>query len=359
MAKRQFNKEETFKRLVQNALDFLTQAITELKDRPKYSVIHFYTAVELFLKARLMAEHWTLVVARRQEPDLDKFMAGGFQSVSLEDAATRLSKVVRSGLSEAQLKTFKAVGKHRNEMVHFFHVAHTETENNEVKQQIVRQQLNAWHSLNRLLTVQWKDVFESWSDKIAKIDAELRQLHGFLQVVFENLTPEIEKLKGQGIRFGRCPSCGFESQGYEAKTGSICEAKCLVCKLAKWRLQIICPECSNEVVFEDEGYSLCDSCGERFQPEDVAYMLLDVDEAHMAAKDGDDSWDIGNCSDCDGYHTVVRIENDEYFCASCFEVFESPEPCEWCNEPNTGNMEDSYWAGCIMCDGKMGDGTGE
>ena len=43
---------QRFRSLVENALDFLNKAIGELKDGPKYSVIHFYAAVELFHGAR-------------------------------------------------------------------------------------------------------------------------------------------------------------------------------------------------------------------------------------------------------------------------------------------------------------------
>ena len=32
----------------------------------------------------------------------------------------------------------------------------------------------------------------------------------------------------------------------------------------------------------------------------------------------DDSWDLGNCSDCEGHHTVVRLEEDSYLCTCCF-----------------------------------------
>ena len=78
-----------FNRLVENALDFLFEAISEIKEQPKYSVIHFYAAVELFVKARLMNEHWTLVITKRQEPDWDKFVAGDFQSVSLDEASLK------------------------------------------------------------------------------------------------------------------------------------------------------------------------------------------------------------------------------------------------------------------------------
>ena len=59
-------KEEILERLVENGLDFLHKAIDELKDHPKFSLIHFYSAVEHFLKARLMEEHWTLVISQRQ-----------------------------------------------------------------------------------------------------------------------------------------------------------------------------------------------------------------------------------------------------------------------------------------------------
>ena len=44
---------KTLQLLVENAIDFLNQAADELANNPKYSVIHFYTAVELLLKARL------------------------------------------------------------------------------------------------------------------------------------------------------------------------------------------------------------------------------------------------------------------------------------------------------------------
>ena len=53
---------EMFDSLVRNAIDFLKKSVDELEKSPKYSVIHFYTAIELFLKARLLAELWTLII---------------------------------------------------------------------------------------------------------------------------------------------------------------------------------------------------------------------------------------------------------------------------------------------------------
>jgi len=39
-----------FKSLVENAIDFLKKSVAEIKKSPKYSVINFYSAVEIFLK---------------------------------------------------------------------------------------------------------------------------------------------------------------------------------------------------------------------------------------------------------------------------------------------------------------------
>ncbi|MGA3282010.1 MAG: hypothetical protein ABSD50_13635 [Smithella sp.] len=349
--------KELFKRLVENALDFLARSIEELRDRPKYSVIHFHAAVELFLKARLMSDHWSLIVTKRQEPDWEKFIKGEFQSVSLDEAASKLEKTVRSGLTDQELCAFRDVTKHRNKMLHFFHDVHTAKQDEQLLQTIAKQQLNAWYLLDRLLNVRWKNVFEAWSDQIKEIDGKLREHHAFLQVVFDHLGKDIQKRKEGGSAFETCPSCGFESQENQQELDEIYEAVCLVCGLIEKHLTIKCVNCGINVRFVDEGFSKCGSCGENFGPEDVARILLDEREAYLAAKDGDDSWDLGNCSDCDGYHTVVRIDYHNYICTSCFERFSSLQRCGWCNERNTGDMEDSYYSGCNQCEGKLGADT--
>lgn len=347
------NKEQMMNRLVENALDFLFKAISEIKEQPKYSVIHFYAAVELFIKARLMNEHWSLVITKRQEPDLDRFISGNFQSVSLDEAAIRLKNIVRSSLSKAELEAFKDIAKHRNKMIHFFHESHTEKESDKFKHSIVKQQLKAWYFLHQLLIAKWGDAFSSWTKEIAELDSTLRQLHEFLQVVFDNLQPEIETLKKNGVRFEECPSCGFESQEHHESENRIYDSKCWVCGLIEKCLNIECPECGEIVTLREEGVVTCQSCGKHLEPEQVADALIDSGALNIAVMEGNNSWDAGNCSYCDGYQTVVRTENDEWICAQCFEVFGSLERCDWCHELNTGNMEDSYLEGCNQCEGML------
>lgn len=342
------------KRLVDNGLDFLNKAIDELQESPKFSVIHFHAAVELFLKARLMEEHWSLVISQRQDPDWNKFISGNFQSVSLDGAADRLEKVVRSGLSKPELKSFREITKHRNKVVHFFHEAHSAEENNEQVRDIVKQQLTAWYFLHHILTTRWKAVFSQWSGSLLEIDKKLRSLHTFLQVIYDQIESDIKKKKAAGEIFQCCPSCGFESQHHEADKKVVYEASCLVCGLIEKALIIDCTSCGEEVTFINEGFGRCDNCGEKFEPDDLADELIDDGAAYIAAKEADPSWDLGNCSDCDGYHTVVRTGDDSYICTSCFLALDSLQWCEWCNEPNTGDMEHSSWDGCNHCDGRAG-----
>jgi hypothetical protein len=80
-------------------------------------------------------------------------------------------------------------------------------------------------------------------------------------------------------------------------------------------------------------------------PDDLVNALTDHDAAHMGIADGDDRWEPANCASCDGYHTVVK-RGDIYFCANCFDWTDHVERCEWCNEPNTGDMEHTTVSGC-------------
>ena len=347
------NRQDLLERLVENAMDFLSQSIDEFDERPKFSVIHFHAAVELFLKARLMAEHWSLVVSKRTDPNWDTFVSGDFVSVTFEEAADKLEKIVRSGLSKPERETFRRLTKHRNKMVHFFHEAVLAVEKEKLRRDIAKEQLTAWYVLHKLLTSRWKDVFFHWADKLEIINKLLRKQNEFLQVVFDQLGPEIINREGNGAIFRDCPICDFQSQEHTDEIGILYKAKCLVCEFVDRCLTIECPVCNSTVLFVNKGFGQCGVCERKFEPEHLVGELIDESASYIAAKEGDDSWDPGNCNNCDGYHTVVRIndDDDKYLCTSCFDEFDSIQCCGWCNELNTGDMEHSYWAGCNFCDG--------
>ena len=347
-------KEEILERLVKNSLDFLHKAIDELKNYPKFSIIHFHSAVELFLKARLMEEHWTLVISQSQKPDWNKFISGDFISISLDGAADRLEKVVRSQLPPAELKSFREIKQHRNKVVHFFHEDHSDEENTKQVTDIIKQQLTAWYFLHRLLTKRWNKVFGKWSLSISEIDQKYRSLHHYLLVVYDHIKPEIEKRKQAGELFQKCPSCFYESQHHESEEKIVYHATCLVCELSENALRIKCPSCNHVVTFVNDGFGKCENCETSFEPDDLVDELIDHGAADIAATDGDNYLDLGNCSNCESRQTVVRMEDELYICTCCFLELDSLQQCGWCGEPNTGNMEDSLWSGCSHCDGRAG-----
>lgn len=55
--------------LINNGLEFLDKAREELEAaKPKFSVVSFWTAVEILLKVPLVHEHWTLACSGKNCP---------------------------------------------------------------------------------------------------------------------------------------------------------------------------------------------------------------------------------------------------------------------------------------------------
>lgn len=347
------NRKLMLTRLVENALDFLDRAIDDLENHPKFSLINFYTAVELFLKSRLMMEHWTLVVTSKQEPDIEKFAKGDFQSVTLDGANDRLTKVIKSGLSAHEMQLFKQISTHRNQMVHFFHVSSAKGETEATRRAVVRQQLKAWYILHGVLTVQWKPEFAKWSSKIAKLDRRLRKLKEYLKVIFNEKSGELQALAAKGYQILSCPSCGFKAQTHEKKLKEPYFAHCIVCGLTDTCVLVDCVDCSDTFRLVNDANATC-KCGQVYSADMLAGALTDASAAHIAARNGDDSLNPANCAECDGYQTVIRLDSGRHFCVECFGVFDNVQECGWCHEANTGDMEGSEWRGCNFCDGRKG-----
>jgi len=345
-----------FKLLTENALDFLSRSIKDFKENPKYSVIHFAAAIELFLKARLLAEHWTLIVANRKEPDWHRFVLGDFVSVGLDEAASKLKKVVRSGLGSDALAAFRKVSQHRNKMIHFYHEAISEPKKEELRREVAKEQLIAWYFLHEIITTKWENEFEPSLKAIKAADEKLRELRAYLEVIFDQQKATISERTGFGSIFYDCPSCGFNAQEHIPAEKEPYEAECLVCNASFKSISIKCSDCGEHLIFLQEGFAKCE-CGKTYEPEQLAEELIDEGASHLAVKDGDDGW-LGNCGDCISYHTLIRMDMmsggwETWFCTSCLETFdvESVEQCGWCGEFTTGNVELSYLHGCEFCDG--------
>ena len=348
-SKSDFTTDALMKRLVINALDFLVRAIDEFQEFPKYSIIHFSAAVEQFLKARLMAEHWTLVVSVRQRADWNNFISGNFQSVTLDEAASILEKVVLSELPKNALAAFRTIAKHRNRAIHFFHSAHTDVQAKDELRKIAKEQLIAWFHLHRLLQNQWSEIFSAWLSEINLIENKLKVYRDFLSLVFEEAAPILEKHRHAGISIELCKACSFESMVYDIEPDLLDAASCEVCGHSVSCITIECPSCDEHARFEEDGFGKCKKCNMHLEPKHLADTLEDKNAVYELAKEGVEP--RGNCWDCDCLQSVIRVSSGGWLATCCLVEHEVLETCDWCGTNNTGDMANSFLEGCNMCGG--------
>jgi hypothetical protein len=343
--KRTRNLTGRFKQIVENAFDFLEHSARDIGRQPKYSLINFYTAVELFLKARLLSEHWSLVVAK--DPDRNRFAKGDFVSVGFDVACERLDKVLLSPISSQAKQNFEAVRRHRNILVHFVHV---EIAENEIREQIVREQLRAWHELKYLLLQQWEEIFRDYGTRIASLDQTLQSHRQYLQAKYDNLLPKIKSELANGKTFVQCDVCGFNSFKLTSLLKDLHEGDCLLCNnFEKW-INYSCEFCNSKSKLTEGGSFSCPDCESK---EGEARIVERLDENVVTPDNYFETATPANCGECEGYHSVITY-GAELLCIVCFDKSQRVQWCEHCGEPSTGDMDDSGYYGCGACDGMAG-----
>ena len=177
------NIKRLFSSLVLSALDFAEKSLQELKkEDPKYSLIHFCTALELFLKARLMLEHWTLVVTTPARALPQGFEQGHFHSVSLEETLQRLENVAGQKFSSREKQVFERIREQRNRLVHFLDPNSGKAR---ALEKTAAEECKGWYYLHRLLTVTWKREFKSFRREIEELGTHLHQIQAFLKAKYE------------------------------------------------------------------------------------------------------------------------------------------------------------------------------
>jgi len=346
---------DRFDDVVRNAFDFMGRSIDELEKHPKYSVIHFYSAIELFVKARLLEEHWTQIVAKPEHADKAKFQRGDFQSVGLKEANERLAKVADDGLLDEELRCFDGLRQVRNQMVHFAHSAQGDGEEaRKEMERIVADHAKGWFYLHRLLTGRWSKHFSDYEKAAQEMDGRMRKQTKYLEQKFRLLAEEIEAAKAAGSHFMSCPSCGFES--FEAgEPVWVGMGRCLVCELTAPAVTLPCvnEECGRAILLTDS-YDHCAACGEEYSPEGVENVLDENNKVEIGDWDDVDGAHRAGCGECEGFETVLLLKSDMWFCTQCFDLEDHVGQCEWCTSVSTHVPEDSYLVGCSQCDGRHG-----
>ena len=331
--------------LVESAFDFFEHAVREHDSAPKYATLHLALSVELFLKARLMAEHWTLIVSPKKAPTFDQLQSGDFVSVTLAEAIERTRGVLprKEAVSKDAATEFEALAKERNKIAHFFHSG---LDGSTSSKSIIQRQCRVWLYLHRLLAESWRDTFAGFDERLKKLDRKMRDKRKFLEAIFHDVGPELAKHHKAGHPVTKCPACEFEALLLQdSKTYTV--GRCLVCRYQNTLLRVECPGCRKEVLLES-GNDHCSECSHAFTPEEAGELI-------GGTQPEDDTGYTTlpvYCGEC-GTDTVFN-KDGHYLCTNCMEESDEIAMCGWCNDYNSGDVEDSYLHGCSMCDGLIG-----
>lgn len=340
--------DDLFQRLTTSALEFLRRAMAEAEANPKFALVHFCAGLELVLKARLLREHWSLVVTSK--PDLRKFRSGDFESVSLSTSIERLASVVDDPLPKDTQAAFEKIARHRNRVIHFVHDM-DDASQTKLKESIAAEICLGWLFLSQLLQ-HWSSHFRSSKLEIVKIDIGMRKVRTFLQVSFERMKPDIDSARASGNSIAVCPSCGFEAAIISQQERALHWQSCKVCHYGMNLVDYICDDNDCGIQHRFSSFNAfqpvnCD-CGHLITQADLRKSLDDA-----PINDGEVRI---NCGECGAEDTVVR-HGEKFLCVDCFHHDGEIGTCEWCGERQLGgSLLDSYVDGCVCCHGaKDGD----
>ncbi len=346
MGKR-IDKIKLFNSLVDNAIDFLNNSVSQLEKSPKYSVINFWSAIELFFKARLFLEHWSLVFANINDANPDKLESGRFVSSNFSETVERLKNLTGLILINDANKTFEKLRTHRNQVIHFFHSNYSDESNSDLLEDIISEQCRGWFYLHKLLTRDWAKEFTNYQEQVNEFHKSLKRRHGYLNAKFDSLKPSIKKGMDRGVKFRYCESCQFLSQSIIKLAPPFYKFNCLVCEIKGTELHQKCPGCKNEVFEIEFGEGRCNSC----HYETYIEELVEIYNPETNSKDSE-QYQI-SCGNCDNENTIIPI-NENYdkfgcfFCGSIYGRFDLHE-CFRCTATTATEDYDRLFSGCPSC----------
>lgn len=332
--------------LIANGLDFLNKAREELEaGQAKFSVVSFWTAVEILMKVPLVHEHWTLVCSGKKF-EQKKYLAGDFQSVSYEEACARLGDVLNKPLLSETARLFGKIKNHRNRVVHFYHNELSEGD----QRQVLTEQADAWFALNRLMRDEWSSLFGGQlRAKLATDETRMLRSSGFYagakfrQEPVQQRIADERKAKRPVLR---CSACSQISVLLEQHVPDmpLYDELCIVCYHSDVYIHVACPGCQAPATLRPHGGDFrCGACGREERRYDV------IKPVQLTKHNMNEGLPAG-CVDCEGYNTVCKYD-DNYLCTACLTLHDSVDVCHHCTYHSTSVPELSEAFGCTFCEG--------
>lgn len=225
-------KNQILNNVLSNAFDFLNKSAYEFESHTKYSIIHFFSAIELFLKARLIAEHWSLIVVKK--PNFNNFINGSSQTLQFDDLVYCLKHAFeKPQIGEEDIKAFDEIRKERNKIIHFYHDLDNlePAKTSVIKTNLAIKQLKAWYCLKYLLSY-WSLHFDhnQVMNSLIRFDANIVKLKNYYDIRFEAIKDNIEQSKKMNNKkYIECDNCHKEAMWACVDKNGFGYYTCLVC----------------------------------------------------------------------------------------------------------------------------------
>ena len=168
----------------------------------------------------------------------------------------------------------------------------------------------------------------------------------YLHVKHLELKPEIDEEMLHGKEYDTCFFCGLFAAEINNNNFPLIVSSCRVCDMQSNYLVLSCPTCKEKIHVIDLWNCKCKKCG---FVADLDFLFQEL----CPNIDPKEDSNIAYCAYCEHTETPTVIPLDTgYLCLNCFEIHETIDHCEWCNEPVAGiSLENSHNEGCIFCDG--------
>lgn len=287
-------------KILEMSLNFLESSVDYIKgDQSKltelqFSTIHLVAAIELMLKARLVEEHWSLIIKDTNQLNQTKFKSGDFKSLNIDEAISRIVNVCGIKISDKNRKRIDRLKKERNKIIH------------------IGSSVNQYQASSFIV-----DAYSFLYD--FAIEARLFSQGSDLEIIFSEIKTKINNIE-------------------DFVTNRLNHIRNI---LVKHNNVINCPECWQKSVVFSEKSRDCLFCRKEFEIDDFVGLYCDTFFSFDFIGDI-----VSECPECGENSAIFAEEIGSVICLSCGSTIIGYLQCMDCGEFFYG---DSNYPICPVC----------
>ncbi len=170
------------------------------------------------------------------------------------------------------------------------------------------------------------------------------------QATFDSLKGILAERAGEGHTVVACLNCGYPSSIVEAGFVPLYFQRCLVCAHKARYVSVIC-DCDAEGLYDCASHKGCKVCHKVFtfaqvEAQNQPKVCCSKPSRRLSGA-------MAKCHVCRKPAASVFHFDEQWLCLNCLEEHRAPGTCEECHTVQTGDIEGSFFEGCIECGGRV------